>query len=117
MQLLQQIEDKEARQEADCERAYLGELGGGCSVPVGASAKVSGETLTLTGCIASLDGKELLRERITENIKGNPQKAAEIGLALAKKDVVLPAARKSWTNSDVKHQMWYQPLRPIFLRS
>lgn len=85
LQLLQQIEDKEARQEADCERAYLGELGGGCSVPVGASAKVSGDTLTLTGCIASLDGKELLRESITENIKGNPHKAAEIGLFLAKK--------------------------------
>ncbi len=85
LQLLQQIEDSEARQEADCERAYLGELGGGCSVPVGASAKVRGETLTLTGCIASLDGKELLRESITESIKGNPHKAVEIGLSLAQK--------------------------------
>jgi len=85
LELLKQIEDKEARQEADCERAYLGELGGGCSVPVGASAKVSGETITLTGCIASLDGKELLRESITANIEANPEKAAAIGLALANK--------------------------------
>jgi len=83
LDLLKQIEDREARMEADCERAYLGELGGGCSVPVGASAKITGDRIALTGCIASLDGKELMRETITADIKGNPGTAVETGLKLA----------------------------------
>lgn len=77
---LKQIEDLGARQEVDCERAYLGHLGGGCSVPVGAYARLMGDEIVITGCIASLDGKELFRQ----NHSGAPTRAEEIGLALAK---------------------------------
>lgn len=83
--LLREIEDWKARLEAECERAYLGKLGGGCSVPVGASASVEDGTIKITGCIASLDGKELLREAIAEKIEGNLEKAAQAGLDLADK--------------------------------
>lgn len=85
LDLLKQIEDADARMEADCERAYLGELGGGCSVPVGASAKIAAGQMTLTGCIASLDGKELMRESLTETVSGDPNLASKAGLALANK--------------------------------
>ena len=85
LDLLKLIEDLEARLEADCERTYLGELGGGCSVPVGASAKVADGKITLTGCIASLDGKELMRDCITETVNGDPKLASKAGLALATK--------------------------------
>jgi hydroxymethylbilane synthase len=85
LHLLKEIEDFDARLEADCERAYLGELGGGCSVPVGASARIENGQITLAGCIASLDGKELMRDIITETVKGNPSVAAQTGLALAEK--------------------------------
>ena len=44
------------------ERAFLTRLEGGCQVPIGAHATLQGETLTLTGLIASVDGKELLQE-------------------------------------------------------
>ncbi|HIA51612.1 MAG TPA: hydroxymethylbilane synthase [Candidatus Melainabacteria bacterium] len=83
--LLRQVEDWDARMEAECERAYLGTLGGGCSVPVGASAKIENGTITLTGCIASLDGKELLRETISRKAMGNLETAAQTGLDLAHK--------------------------------
>lgn len=83
--LLQEIEDWDARLEAECERAYLGTLGGGCSVPVGASAKIEEGMLKLTGCIASLDGHELLREEISREIMGNLETAAQTGLDLAHK--------------------------------
>ncbi len=85
LDLLKQIEETEARLESDCERAYLGKLGGGCSVPVGAFAKVHAEKITITGCIASLDGKELLRESISHEVSGNREKAAQTGLDLANK--------------------------------
>lgn len=38
------------------ERALLGELHGGCSVPIGAHAQVAGGTLTLHAQVTSLDG-------------------------------------------------------------
>jgi hydroxymethylbilane synthase len=42
------------------ERALLGALHGGCSVPVGAHAVVTGPGLTLTGQVTSLDGRRQL---------------------------------------------------------
>ncbi|HNB22553.1 MAG TPA: hydroxymethylbilane synthase [Candidatus Melainabacteria bacterium] len=83
--LLKEIQDWNARLESECERAFLGTLGGGCSVPVGASALIDGGTITFTGCIASLDGLELLRETIQREISGNLESAAQTGLDLAHK--------------------------------
>ena len=56
------LDDKAARSETECERALLKTLGGGCQVPVGASAKFSGNTLHLEAVVASPDGKTILRE-------------------------------------------------------
>ncbi len=43
------------------ERAVLGALGGGCQVPVGAYAVVSGDTLSIQAVVSSPDGKTLIR--------------------------------------------------------
>lgn len=43
------------------ERALLKELQGGCQVPIGGYATVSGGTVELTGLVASLDGREMFR--------------------------------------------------------
>ena len=43
------------------ERAMLLRLEGGCQVPIGGHATRDGETLTLTGIVASLDGKTVIR--------------------------------------------------------
>ncbi|HEX3738957.1 MAG TPA: hydroxymethylbilane synthase [Terriglobales bacterium] len=56
------LDDKAARSETECERTLLKTLGGGCQVPVGASAKFSGGTLHLEAVVASPDGKTILRE-------------------------------------------------------
>jgi hydroxymethylbilane synthase len=56
------LDDKAARSETECERALLKTLGGGCQVPVGASAKFSGNTLHLEAVVASPNGKTILRE-------------------------------------------------------
>ena len=44
------------------ERAFLLRLDGGCQVPIGAHARLTDEGLTLSGLIADVDGKSLLRE-------------------------------------------------------
>jgi hydroxymethylbilane synthase len=43
------------------ERGVLGALGGGCQVPIGAYATVTGGRLNLVGVVASPDGQEVIR--------------------------------------------------------
>jgi hydroxymethylbilane synthase len=55
------LEDARARAEITAERALLAELGGGCQVPVGGSARLEGSVLRLTAVVVSPDGSELIR--------------------------------------------------------
>ena len=61
------------------ERAFLLRLEGGCQVPIGAHATLSGDTITLTGLIAAVDGSLVLKEQII----GPAQEAATLGTTLA----------------------------------
>ena len=63
------------------ERAFLLRLEGGCQVPIGAYATTRGDSVTLTGLIASLDGKEIIKEQAS----GPAATAAELGTRLAEK--------------------------------
>jgi hydroxymethylbilane synthase len=67
------------RAETDCERAVLKALGGGCQVPIGASAKLQGDTLHLEAVVARPDGKLLLRE------SGTGDDASTVGAEVAAK--------------------------------
>jgi hydroxymethylbilane synthase len=61
------------------ERALLRSLEGGCQVPIGVHTSLAGDTLTLQGMVASLDGKTLVRETLS-----GPADAPEaLGIALA----------------------------------
>jgi hydroxymethylbilane synthase len=63
------------------ERAFLRRLEGGCSVPVGASGVVAGTTVSLTGCVAALDGSRVLRGEIS----GPVGEAERLGTDLAQR--------------------------------
>jgi len=56
------LDDKSARAATACERALLSKLGGGCQVPIGAFAEVSGRGLHLEAIVAHPDGSRVLRE-------------------------------------------------------
>jgi hydroxymethylbilane synthase len=60
--LLNFLNDAEARQAIECERALLGALGGGCQVPIGAYAEKSEGQLHLRAMVGRPDGSEILRE-------------------------------------------------------
>lgn len=61
-QLLAFLDDPSARATTTCERALLNKLGGGCQVPIGASAEMRGGRLHLRGLVAHPDGSSVLRE-------------------------------------------------------
>jgi hydroxymethylbilane synthase len=56
------LDDEASRIETTCERALLRKLGGGCQVPIGASATWQDGLLHLQAVVASPDGSRLLRE-------------------------------------------------------
>jgi len=56
------IDDPAVRRAVEAERAFLAELGGGCTLPVGAHATAApAGGLALTGMVASDDGRVVLR--------------------------------------------------------
>jgi len=55
------LHDRDTATAVIAERTMLLELEGGCSTPVGAHAQIDGESCTLHGVVASLDGKRVLR--------------------------------------------------------
>lgn len=60
--LLERMDHGASRQAATAERALLKTLGGSCQTPIAAYASIQEGTLTLTGAVASLDGKKLVRQ-------------------------------------------------------
>ena len=61
------------------ERAFLRALEGGCQVPIGVNSRLEGESLVLTGMVASLDGQRLIRDEV----RGDQANPEPIGVALA----------------------------------
>jgi hydroxymethylbilane synthase len=55
------INDPPAFLAVTAERAFLEELGAGCSIPAGAHGVVDGETLTLGGVMLDVDGTTSVR--------------------------------------------------------
>jgi hydroxymethylbilane synthase len=55
------VHDPDAAAAVDAERSLLAELRGGCSVPIGAYAEVTGGQLRLVGQVTALDGSWFVR--------------------------------------------------------
>jgi len=62
--LLSGLDHAPTRTMVLAERALLHRLQGGCQVPIAAHATVSGSDVTLEGLVASVDGKEIVRDRV-----------------------------------------------------
>ena len=63
LEALLAIEHQPSRRAVNAERAFLSELGGDCSLPAGAHATTGPDgALELTGLLASLDGRTLIRD-------------------------------------------------------
>jgi hydroxymethylbilane synthase len=63
--VLSAIEDRSTRRTVDAERAFLAQLGGGCTLPAAGYAVDTGDGLTLTAVLGSGDGRVMLRHTAT----------------------------------------------------
>ncbi|MFC1837182.1 hydroxymethylbilane synthase [Thermodesulfobacteriota bacterium] len=76
---LEFLNDAKTTVAVAAERAFLYRLEGGCQVPIGAFAEVVNGAVELTGLVASIDGKLVLKE----SIKGSSDEAKQLGTQLA----------------------------------
>ncbi|MEB3246293.1 MAG: hydroxymethylbilane synthase [Synechococcus sp.] len=79
LEAIKVLEHTPTSQRCLAERAFLRELEGGCQVPIGVNTTFNGDELVLTGMVASLDGKQLIRDQAS----GASTDAEAIGIALA----------------------------------
>ena len=77
--ILKTLDDPETRICVEAERAFLRELQGGCSVPVGAHAFLVDGRLVVRGVVAELDGTNAVRS----SVEGPPEEAVKLGVRLA----------------------------------
>ncbi|QNI92296.1 porphobilinogen deaminase [Synechococcus sp. BOUM118] len=81
LEIIKVLEHTTTSRRCLAERAFLRELEGGCQVPIGVNSQINNEELTLTGMVASLDGKRLIRDEAS----GSAADPESIGIELASK--------------------------------
>lgn len=79
LEIIKALEHTPTSQRCLAERAFLRELEGGCQVPIGVNTSLEGDDLVMTGMVASLDGKRLIRNE-SRGSRTNPE---AIGIDLA----------------------------------
>lgn len=79
LELLKALQHQPTADRCYAERAFLRELEGGCQVPIGVNTVLDGDSLTLTGIVASLDGQKIAKDSVT----GAAADAEKLGTELA----------------------------------
>ena len=82
--MLRKIQDPMTVAAVEAEKSFIDTVGGGCKSPIGACAKIEGETLALYAMIAEDDGSRVTRD-VEIALKSS---AAAIGERLAKRMLV-----------------------------
>lgn len=73
------LDHRLSRTAVSAERAFSRRLEGGCQVPIGAFATIDHDRLRITGLVAEIDGRRMLKH----TIEGPTERAAALGLELA----------------------------------
>jgi hydroxymethylbilane synthase len=79
LELLRSIEDAASRLAVEAERAFLGRLGSGCTLPVGALAAIEGDAVRIRGMLADEAGDRIVRDELS----GPASEAVALGARLA----------------------------------
>ena len=75
------LNDENTSKRCLAERSFLRELEGGCQVPIGVNSQILDNQIYLTGMVASIDGKNLIRDK-AHGLVDDPER---VGIILADK--------------------------------
>jgi hydroxymethylbilane synthase len=78
-EILEKLDDPEARTVIIAERALLSALQGGCQVPLGAWARIERGELVMEAVVCSVDGVQYVRQKAS----APPDQAAQLGQQMA----------------------------------
>lgn len=87
LELLAALDHRPTRLATFAERGLLARLEGGCQVPIGALGTWAGETLTLVGVVADIDGSMVVRGAEMAPVQDGAE-ASELGRRLAERLLV-----------------------------
>ena len=76
------LDHEMTRAAVTAERAVLASLGGGCQVPIGAHAQVSGGMVQLVGVVISPDGEQVVRKSDQGSVADGENLGRRVGAAL-----------------------------------
>lgn len=80
-ELAMRLDHQPTRTAVTAERALLERLEGGCQIPIAAHATIAGETLSMTGVVASVHGHRMVRD----SVQGSVHEARRLGVLLAER--------------------------------
>ena len=63
LNIIQVLNHEETSKRCLAERSFLKELEGGCQVPIGVNSEIKNNQIFLTGMVASIDGKKLIKDQ------------------------------------------------------
>ena len=63
LKIIQVLTHEETSKRCLAERSFLRELEGGCQVPIGVNSEIKNDQIFLTGMVASIDGKKLIKDQ------------------------------------------------------
>ncbi len=77
LEIIKTLNDDETSKRCLAERSFLRELEGGCQVPIGVNSQIEKDQISLTGMVASIDGKTLIKDKSIGKID-NPEQVGKI---------------------------------------
>ncbi len=102
LECVRAIDDPETHAAADCERAFLAALGGGCALPAGALAVSCGGELTIGGVLCSADGTTVIRAEASGSIEAPGALGRQVAQSIVDQggERVLAALRATRAHAD-----------------
>lgn len=77
--ILSMLDEDAARIATQAERTVLRRMQGGCSIPLGAYARISGETILIEAAITDIEGERLVKRSISAPVKESVSCAKKLG--------------------------------------
>ena len=82
LKIISTLNDENTNKRCSAERSFLRELEGGCQVPIGVHSEVKDNQINLIGMVASIDGKQLIKDTASGSIDSPEEVGRDLAIKL-----------------------------------